>query len=96
MSGYIEMALEDAVKLFKGKKGTVLVSVQDLEKDEIVDFVKKTKEDCVEVIKNAATITQACDDFMKQLNVYSHKQADIRNILPLGKVKIICMKNEKK
>ena len=95
MQQYVEMSIEEASKLFKGKNGTVLVAVKDLENDdEIVSFIKKTKAECEEVVKNAATITQACDDFMRQLNLYSYRQPDIMNIIPKGKMKTILLQTD--
>lgn len=91
---YVEMDIETAYKLCKGK-GTVLVATKDLEKeDEVINFVKKTKSECEGVIRNAATIIQGCDDFMKQLNVFSYKQPDIMNIIPVGKMRVILFSQE--
>lgn len=89
---YIEMSVEDALRLY-GKKGTVLVAVQDLESEEdVINFVKKTKIECENVIKSAATIAQGCDEFMRQLKVFSHKQLDLKNIEPVGKMRTILIK----
>ena len=91
---YVEMRIEDALKL-KGKNGTVLVAVQDLEKEnDVLDFVKNTRSEYEAIIKNAATIIQGCDDFMKQLNVFSHKQPDVMNIIPIGKMRVILFPQE--
>ena len=90
---YIEMNTEQALKLL-GKKGTVLVAIHDLEQeDEVISFVKKTKAECAEVVKNAKTITRFCDDIINGLNCYSYKQPDIRNIIPVGKVKTILIRD---
>lgn len=90
---YIEMTIEDAMKLFKGKKGTVLVAVTDLEKNtEISGFIKKSKSDCENIIKEAETVARVYDSFMNQLRVFTEKQIDIKNIEPHGKLNTILFK----
>ena len=92
---YVEMSIEEASKLFHGKKGTVLVATRDLEnEDEIISFIEKTKAECEDVVKRAATITQACDDFMNEMRLYSCLQPDIMNIIPIGKMKTILFQDD--
>ena len=49
---YVEMTIEEAVKYCKGKK--VLVAEQDLEKNEneVVNFERKTFQECKELQKS--------------------------------------------
>lgn len=89
---YIEMTIEEAMK--KCNKNTkVLVAIQDLEKedDEIV-FVQKKKREYGSIFEDAKTVLSMCDDFMKELNVFTEKQTDIYNIRPHGLQKIVLLK----
>lgn len=88
---YAEMTVEEATKMCN-KNATVLVAVQDLEDDNAdVIFVKKRKSEYECLFKDAKTIASLCDDFMKQLNVFTKKQ-DIRNIIPHGIQRTILLK----
>ncbi|WP_313069886.1 hypothetical protein [Lacrimispora sp.] len=90
---YIEMTIEEANEYYRGTKGkTVLVAVQDLEKDDVVEFTKRNKDDCVNIICEAETIARVYDDFINQLRVFTEKQSDIRNIMPRGKLSTILLK----
>lgn len=89
---YIEMTIEEAMK--KCNKNTkVLVAIQDLEKedDEIV-FVQKKKKEYGSIFEDAKTVLSMCDDFIKELNVFTEKQPDIYNIRPHGLQKIVLLK----
>ena len=89
---YVEMTIEEAMK--KCNKHTkVLVAIQDLEKedDEIV-FVQKKKREYGSIFEDAKTVLSTCDDFIKELNVFTEKQPDIYNIRPHGLQKIVLLK----
>ena len=89
---YVEMTIEEAIK--KCNKNTkVLVAIQDLEKedDEIV-FVQKKKREYGSIFEDAETVLSMCDDFIKELNVFTEKQPDIYNIRPHGLQKIVLLK----
>lgn len=88
---YVEMTIDEALK-YNAKK--VLVAVQDLEEEEnCVSFVPKTRCEYEEIIKEAETLVQVTDDFVKQLRAFTIKQPDIRNISPHGKLSTILFKN---
>ena len=87
---YVEMTIEEALEYSMGNKAqVVLVAVRDLEQDEqnseITDFVRKSKKECEEIIKNAETIARSYDEFISQLKVFTRKQIDLKNIKPYGK-----------
>ena len=88
---YIEMTVEEAMKICN-KNDRVLVAVQDLE-DENVDvvFVQKERSEYQSVFEDVKTVASACDDFVKQLRLFTEKQ-NILNIEPRGRQKIILMK----
>lgn len=88
---YVLMDIEEAVKYCKGKK--VLVAEQDLEKNEVVGFERKTFQECKEIIERSETIAKICDDFLNQLKVFSEKQEDIMNIRPVGKMSTILVRD---
>ena len=88
---YVEMTIEEAMKRCdKNKK--VLVAVQDLE-DENIDivFVKKEKSEYQEIFEDVQTVASICDDFVKQLRLFTEKQ-NIYNIEPRGIEKIVLLK----
>ena len=90
---YIEMTIDEANEYCKRNKcATVLVAVQDLEKEEIPEFIPKNKIDCEKIIKEAETIARVYDDFVNQLRVFTEKQADIKFIDPRGKLSTILLK----
>lgn len=83
---YIEMSIEDALKIFKGNKSkTVLVAVKDLENDD--DTLQPLKKiglsKCRKIIKSSKTIAGSEDDLLKHLLLYSRKQ-NIQSIKPIG------------
>lgn len=91
---YVEMTTDDAIKMLKKSKGKkVLVAVQDLATDESVLFCPQLKSECILMIKEAETIASACDDFVKQLQLFSQKQRDLINIIPEGVRKTILLKS---
>lgn len=88
---YIEVSLEEAMKRCK-KNAKVLVAEQDLE-DCNVDIVltTKTKNDINDVFEGVQTIASLYDDFVNQLKLFTEKQ-DIKNIRPLGKQRIVFLR----
>ncbi len=90
---YVEMTTDEAIEVLKRAKGEkVLVAVQDLEKAEDVLFYPRLKMDCMDMVKEAETISSACDDFVKQLRLFTKKQLDLMNICMEGLQKIILLK----
>lgn len=90
---YVEMTTEEAIEVLKNAKGKkVLVAIQDLEKDESPMFCPKLKMDCVSLFENAETTISVCDDFVKQLRLFTEQQRDIMNIEPHGIQKTILIR----
>lgn len=90
---YIEMTIEEALKYNRGNKSKiVLVAIQDLENEEMTEFVKKSRYECENIIMEAETVARVYDDFVNQLRVFTEKQMDIRNITPRGKLSTILLK----
>lgn len=90
---YVEMSTDEAIEMLKKSKGKkVLVAVQDLKTDEAAFFYPKTKSDCLLMIKEAETIASACDNFVKQLKLFSEEQRDLMNIIPKGSQRTILLK----
>lgn len=83
---YIEMTTEEAIEVLKKSKGKkVLVTIQDLENNnEDIVFCPKLKEECENMILEAKTISSACDDFVKKLDLFTEKQKDLMNIQAHG------------
>lgn len=89
----VEMTTDEAIEVLKKSKGKkVLVAVQDLKTDEEALFYPRLKMDCVNMIEEAKTISSACDDFVKQLRLFTEKQLDLMNIRPEGLQKTILLK----
>lgn len=87
----VEMTVEEAMKVC-GKQAKVLVAVQDLEEENPnVQFVQKRKEEYGQLFSDVETVASICDDFVKQLRCFSHKQ-DIKNIRPVGIQKIVLLR----
>lgn len=90
---YVEMSVEEALKSCK-KNSRVLVAIKDLEtnsdEDDIV-FVQKQRGEYNSLFEDVKTVSSICDDFVKELNLFTAKQ-DIRNIRPHGLQKIILLK----
>ena len=88
---YVEMTIEEAMKRCnKNKK--VLVAVHDLEDNNgNVIFVQKGRNEYQSMFEDVKTVASACDDFVKQLRLFTEKQ-NIYNIEPRGIQKIILLK----
>ena len=88
---YVEMTIEEAMKRCnKNKK--VLVAVQDLEDDNVdIAFVQKGRNEYQTIFEDVKTVASACDDFVKQLRLFTEKQ-NIYNVEPRGVQKIILLK----
>lgn len=88
---YVEMTIEEAMKRCnKNKK--VLVAVQDLEDDNVdIVFVQKGRSEYQTIFEDVKTVASACDDFVKQLRLFTEKQ-NIYNVEPRGAQKIILLK----
>lgn len=90
---YIEMSIDEANEYCKKNKcATVLVAVQDLEKEESPIFVRRNKFECERIIRDAETIARVYDEFVNQLRVFTEKQADIKYIDPHGLLSTILLK----
>lgn len=88
---YVEMTIEEAMKRCnKNKK--VLVAIQDLEDDNVdIVFVPKERKEYQAIFEDVKTVASACDDFVKQLKLFTEKQ-NIYSIKPHGFQKIILLK----
>lgn len=86
-----EMTVEEAFK--KCNKHTkVLVATQDLTDEDVdVTFVTKKRNEYNEVFEDVKTAASLCDDFVKQLKLFTEKQ-DIKNIQPYGLQKTVLLK----
>ena len=90
---YVEMTTDEAIEVLKKSKGKkVLVAIQDLEKDASPMFFPKLKTDCVSLFEDAETTISVCDDFVKQLRLFTERQRDIMNIEPHGIQKTILIR----
>ena len=88
---YVELTIEEAMQRCD-KNAKVLVAIQDLKDTKAnVSFVKKERKEYPEIIEDIQTATSLCDDFVKQLKLFSEKQ-DIHNIKPKGIQKIVLLK----
>lgn len=85
------MTVKEAKKRCK-KNAKVLVAIQDLE-DENVDvvFTCKKRGDYDELFEDVKTVASLCDEFVKQLNLFTEKQ-DIKNIRPFGIQKTVILR----
>lgn len=91
MNYIIEMTTEEAIEVLKESKGKrVLVAIKDLENDEDAVFYQKLKTDCEIMIKEAKTISSMCDDFVKNVNLFTEKQKDLAK--PHGMQKTILLR----
>lgn len=90
---YVEMTMKEAIKKCN-KNATVLVAIQDLtnSEDDVAEFTRKHQEEYENIFNDVKTIASVCDDFVKQLRCFTEKQ-DIYNIKPIGKQKIILLRN---
>ena len=88
---YVEMTIEEAMKRCNKNK-RVLVAVQDLEDDNTdVIFVRKERSEYYKIFEDVQTVASICDDFVKQLRLFTEKQ-NIPNIEPHGYQKTILLK----
>ena len=88
---YVEMTIEEAMRCCNRNK-KVLVAIQDLEDDNVdVVFVKKKKNEYDTIFDDVKTVASICDDFVKQLNLFTEKQ-EIPNIEPHGLKKTILLR----
>lgn len=88
---YVEMTIDEAIKRCN-KNARVLVSIQDLEQEDVdILFIKKEKKDYNKMFEDVKTVASVCDDFVKQLKLFTEKQ-DIYNIKPKGVQKIILLR----
>lgn len=88
---YVELTIEEAMQRCD-KNTKVLVAIQDLKDTKAnVSFVKKERKEYPEIFEDIQTATSLCDDFVKQLKLFSEKQ-DIHNIKPKGIQKIELLK----
>ena len=91
MTGYMEVTVEEALKIC-GKNGKVLVATQNLEEDDVnIAFISKKREEYSKIFEDVKTVASMCDDFVRQLKCYTEKQ-DIYNIQPIGIQKIILLR----
>lgn len=90
---YIEMSVDEAIEILQKSKGKrVMVAIRDLEHNDDAMFFPKLKAECEDMIGRAETISSMCDDFVKQLRLYTEKQKDIVNIRNVGYQQIILLK----
>lgn len=90
---YVEMTVDEAIEVLQRSKGKrVMVAIRDLENDEPALFCPRLKTECETMLYKAETIASACDEFVKQLRLYTEKQKDIVNIRHLGYQQIILLK----
>jgi len=88
---YVELTIEEAMQRCD-KNAKALVAIQDLKDTKAnVSFVKKERKEYPEIFEDIQTATSLCDDFVKQLKLFSEKQ-DIHNIKPKGIQKIVLLK----
>lgn len=91
---YIEMTEMTVEEAFKkcNKHTKVLVATQDLTEDNVdIAFVTKRRHEYDEVFEDVKTVASMCDDFVKQLKLFTEEQ-DIRNIRPYGIQKTVLLK----
>ena len=88
---YVEMTVQEALEKCN-KNAKVLVATQDLA-DENTDIVFVLKKRCEypEVFEDVKTVASLCDDFVKQLKLFTEKQ-NIYNIEPHGEQKTIMLR----
>ena len=88
-----EETIEGAIELLRKSKGKkVMISVENLECEDVnVAFVAKFKNECEEIIQEAGTVASVCDDFIKQLKIFTEKQKDLTHIEPHGYLKTILL-----
>ena len=91
MQQYVEMTVEEAIRKCK-KNAKILVATQDLADNNVdIIFVPKKQHEYDEVFEDVKTVASLCDDFVKQLKLFTEKQ-DIRNIRPYGLQRIVLLR----
>lgn len=89
---YIEMTTDEAIEVLRKSKGKkVLVAIKDLEDNSDAIFYQKLKSECELMIREAQTISSACDEFVKKLDLFTTKQ-NLFNIKNLGLCQTILLK----
>ena len=91
---YVEMTVEEAMKKCN-KYDKVLVAVHDLTDDNSIDNVvlmQRIKGEYDTLFNDVKTVASLCDDFVKQLRLFTEKQ-NIHNISPHGIQKTIMLQN---
>ena len=91
---YFEVTKAEAIDILKKSKGDkIMIAIQDLEHDDGVGiFCPHLKSECESMIFEAKTIASMSDDFIKQLDLFTEKQLDLRNIQSIGYRKIVIMR----
>jgi len=90
---YKEMTLEEARKRCN-KNAMVLVAVDDLADDSTNSaFERRTRNEYDSLFEDAKTISSICDEWIKEMKVYTEKQ-DLKNIKPHGIQRTILMRVE--
>lgn len=88
---YVEMTVEEAMKICN-KHDKVLVAISNLEEDDINErFMLKKREEYGELFQDIQTAVSICDDFIKQLRLFTEKH-DIYNIRARGLQKTVMLK----
>jgi hypothetical protein len=88
---YVEMTVEEAIKCCN-KNAKILVAVHDLKEDDVdIVFVQKKREEYDEIFEGIKTACSYCDDWVKQLKLFTEKQ-DIRHVKPCGLERIILLR----
>ena len=86
---YVIMTMEEAKKVVNDDT-IVLVSVLDLEKKDFnADFKRKKFCECHNILQESKTIARIPGDFMDQLRIFSEKQIDIIDYMPVGKLSTV-------
>lgn len=67
--------------------------MQDLEDDNVdVVFVQNRGSESEGIFDDVKTVASLCDDFVKQLKLFTEKQGGIRNIKPFGVQKTVILR----
>ena len=91
MQQNVEMTIEEAMKRCNKNK-RVLVAIQDLEDNQPINlnYVQKDRSEYHTIFEDVKTVASLCDDFVKQLRLFTEKQ-NISNIQLYGKQKIVLL-----
>lgn len=91
----VEVTTDEAIEILRNSKNKkVMIAVTDLEheEDEPSVFNLCLKQDCEHMIQDAETVASMCDDFVKQLRLFSEKQKDLKNIRHVGLQRTILLR----